>query len=139
MGREICPSPFFQGKKAPEADFCASENRDSPGEPFSVHPYIPRVDRVPPAGGTGASWPFFRAVGCGGRMPVLNFISRASDSNLAAFLSCAGSSDRRRLGKPSRLGGNGTLLPRHPPSLRPFAGRAWLRATSPKSGRTGPQ
>lgn len=72
-------------------------------------------------------------------MPVLNFISRASDSNLAAFLSCAGSSDRRRPGKPSRLGGNGTMLPRHPPSLRPFAGRAWLRATSPKSGRTGPQ
>ena len=44
----------------------------------------------------------FRAVGCGGRMPILNFISCASDSNLAALLSCAGSSERRRPGKPSR-------------------------------------
>lgn len=34
-------------------------------------------------------------------MPILNFISPASDSNLAALLSCVGSSDRRP-GKPSR-------------------------------------
>ena len=50
----------------------------------------------------GRNWgllAFFRAVGCGG----LNFISRASDSNLAALLSSVSSSDRRRPGKPSRL------------------------------------
>ena len=53
----------------------------------------------------GRNWgllAFFRAVGCGDSMPILNFISRASDSNLAALLSCAGSSDQRRPGKPSR-------------------------------------
>ena len=51
----------------------------------------------------GKNWgllAFFRAVGCGDPMPILNFISRASDSNLPALLFCADSSDRRKPGKP---------------------------------------
>lgn len=86
----------------------------------------------------GRNWGLlaFRAVGCGGRIHVLNFISRASDSNLAALL-CG----QLRLEEARKALETGRKLnrvveaPSKPPG--PFAGRAWLRLQALKSSCTG--